>query len=138
MQGAAARVTHLNRLFGQAVVLIVPQTTRNQATRPSMNYSPFQTIQATESRCFKLTPSMLTFLWDDCKRCFWLQARERIYRPRTPFPSVFTKYHEILQQHFEGRRPSSISPTLPRGRIYSSEAWVKSAPLDLPGLIPVS
>ena len=38
----------------------------------------------------KLTPSMLTFLWDECRRCFWLHARG-LPRPRMPFPSVFAR-----------------------------------------------
>ncbi len=76
---------------------------------------------------------MLTFLWDDCPRCFWLKARRGVRRPRMPFPSVFKKYHGVLQNHFIGQCPSVMTPELPAGRCLSVEAWVKSTPLQLPG-----
>lgn len=82
---------------------------------------------------FKLTPSMLTFLWDECPRCFWLQARHGVHPPRTPFPSVFSRYHDILQQYFTGRCPSTLHTSLPRGQCMSRETWVKSVPFDVAG-----
>lgn len=87
-----------------------------------------------EARLFKLTPSMLSFLPDDCLRCFWLRARNGLYGPSMPFPTVFERYHALLQHYFVGRCPSTLSPDLPPGRCLGYETWVKSRPLDLPGI----
>ena len=81
---------------------------------------------------FKLAPSDLTFLWDDCKRCFYLKVRRRIRRPRMPFPSVFSTYHELLQGYAEGQCPSALTGALPPGEVESGERWVQSAPLTVP------
>lgn len=85
----------------------------------------------------KLSPSMLTFLWDGCKRCFWLKARQGLHQPWMPFPSVFERYHEVLQRYFTGRCPSTLHPSLPEGQCLSRETWVASNSLDLPNM-PVS
>src|SRR5690606_31971867 len=79
-------------------------------------------------------PSMLSFLPDDCLRCFWLRARNGLYGPSMPFPTVFERYHALLQHYFVGRCPSTLSPALPPGRCLGYETWVKSRPLDLPGI----
>lgn len=91
---------------------------------------------ATETRSnesYKLSPSTLTFLWDGCKRCFWLKARHGLYQPWMPFPSVFERYHELLQRYFAGRSPAEIHPSLPAGQCLSRETWVESEPIHLPG-----
>lgn len=82
---------------------------------------------------FKLSPSMLTFLWDGCKRCFWLKARHGMHQPWMPFPSVFNRYHDLVQRYFLGRSPSTLHASLPPGQCLSRETWVQSVPLDLPG-----
>ncbi|MEM9665312.1 MAG: PD-(D/E)XK nuclease family protein [Bacteroidota bacterium] len=78
----------------------------------------------------KITPSMLTFLWDDCRRCFWLHAHG-LHQPRMPFPSVFSRYHDALTRYGLGRCPSVLSPSLPPGRFVGGELWVKSRPLTI-------
>ena len=81
----------------------------------------------------KLTPSMLTFLWDECRRCFWLHARG-LPRPRMPFPSVFARYHDVLTRYCLGRSPSTLDAALPPGRFVGGELWVKSRTLELDGV----
>ena len=76
----------------------------------------------------KVTPSMLTFLWDECPRCFWLHARG-VRQPQVPFPSVFARYHEALGRYCLGRCPSELDATLPTGRFVGGELWVKSRPI---------
>jgi hypothetical protein len=83
--------------------------------------------------CYKLTPSMLTYLWDNCPRCFWMLARQGLYRPQMPMPSVFSKYHRMLSRYFIGQDTALLSPSLPPGRCLATEARVKSEPLWLPG-----
>lgn len=69
---------------------------------------------------------MLSFLWEDCARCFWIECRRGLRQPWMPFPSVFAKYHEVLEQYFDGRCPSTIHPSLPQGTCVHDEAWVTS------------
>jgi PD-(D/E)XK nuclease superfamily len=39
--------------------------------------------------CYSLSPSSFAFLYDECPRCFWLQVKHKLYRPRAPFPKMF-------------------------------------------------
>lgn len=39
----------------------------------------------------KLAPSDLTFLWEECQRCFWLKVKGVLKRPSGLFPKVFTR-----------------------------------------------
>ena len=82
-------------------------------------------------RPVKLTPSMLSFLWEDCPRCFWLRTRRGLRRPWLPFPSVFTKYHTVLEAYFADRCPSTLDPALPPGTCVHDETWVASRTLHL-------
>jgi hypothetical protein len=81
----------------------------------------------------KLSPSDLTFLWDECPRCFYLKHVHHIMRPAAPFPSVFGAIDRLMKAHFAGRPASEIDPTLPPGVISVSEKWVESLPIILPG-----
>lgn len=90
-------------------------------------------ITSDPTTVYKLSPSMLTFLWDGCKRCFWLKARHGIHQPWMPFPSVFQRYHELLQRYFTGRCPSTLHPSLPSGQLLSRETWVQSEPISITG-----
>lgn len=89
----------------------------------------------TAAPLFKLTPSMLTFLWDDCRRCFWLHSRG-LHQPRMPFPSVFSRYHDALNRYCLGRCPSELAAALPNGRFLGGELWVKSRLLRLSAAAP--
>ena len=82
-------------------------------------------------RPVKLTPSMLSFLWEDCPRCFWLRARRGLRRPWLPFPSVFSRYHDLLEAYFADRCPAALDPSLPAGTCVHDEAWVASRVLYL-------
>ncbi len=43
----------------------------------------------------KLSPSDLTFLWDECPRCFYLKVTGRLSRPSTAFPSIFSSIDSV-------------------------------------------
>jgi hypothetical protein len=81
----------------------------------------------------KLSPSDLTFLWDECPRCFYLKHIHKITRPSAPFPSVFGAIDRLMKAHFAGRSASEIDPFLPAGVISVSEKWVESVPINLAG-----
>jgi hypothetical protein len=82
---------------------------------------------------YKLSPSDLTFLWDECPRCFYLKVRRGFDRPRAPMPSIFNKIDRLMKSYFEGQPASEIDPSLAGGVVRFGEKWVESLPLSLPG-----
>lgn len=83
---------------------------------------------------YKLSPSMLTFFWDECPRCFYLQVVRGISRPSMAFPKVFTRIDSLMKGLFAGQPTSVISPDLPPGRVAMQGKWVNSAPIGFPAV----
>jgi hypothetical protein len=81
----------------------------------------------------KLSPSDLTFLWDECPRCFYLKYLHGINRPAARFPSIFGAIDRLMKAQFAGRPVSDLDPSLPPGTLTVSEQWVESLPIILPG-----
>jgi hypothetical protein len=48
---------------------------------------------------FKLSPSKLN-LFQECKRCFWLEKHKVWKRPQGIFPSLPSEMDKILKIHF--------------------------------------
>jgi hypothetical protein len=82
---------------------------------------------------WKLSPSDLTFLWDDCPRCFYLKVVHKFNRPPTAFPGIFSKIDSLMKHYFEGRSTSEFTPDLPGGVVKFGGLGVESEPLYLPG-----
>ena len=81
----------------------------------------------------KLSPSDLTFLWDECKRCFYLKYVHKVTRPPAPFPSIFSKIDRLMKEYYQGRPTTDLDPTLPAGTMRFGEKWVESLPITIPG-----
>lgn len=84
---------------------------------------------------YKLSPSMLTFFWDECPRCFYLQVVRGISRPPMAFPKVFGRIDSLMKQLFTDQPTSAIDPGLPPGRVALQGGWVTSAPIEFPGIM---
>ncbi len=82
---------------------------------------------------WKLSPSDLTFLWDECPRCFYLKVVHKFNRPASPFPSIFGKIDLLMKTFFEGKSTQAMHPGLPPGKVLYGEKWVESQPISLPG-----
>ena len=80
---------------------------------------------------YKLSPSDLTFLWDGCKRCFYLKVKHNIVY-RGPFPGMFGKMGDLTSNYYLDKSSSEISPELPPGIVKFREKWVKSVPISFP------
>jgi hypothetical protein len=78
---------------------------------------------------FKLSPSDLTFLWDECPRCFYLKVAMGIPRPPTAFPKIFSNIDLLMKRMFEGKRTEEMIPALQPGEIGPMGKWVESAPI---------
>ena len=84
-------------------------------------------------RVITLPPSDLTFLWKECRRCFWMKTKGIMKRPSSPFPKIFTRLDVQTKDFFFGRRAEEVSPDLRPGRVVFGDRWVKSSPLEVPG-----
>lgn len=78
------------------------------------------------SQLFKLSPSDLTFLWDECKRCFYLKIAKGYRRPSIPFPKIFTRIDLLMKEHYQDKSTISMSAELPEGKVLASGKWVES------------
>jgi len=80
---------------------------------------------------YNLSPSDLTFLWDGCKRCFYLKVKHNIVY-RGPFPGMFGKMGDLTSNFYLDKPSSELSPDLPAGIVKFREKWVKSVPINFP------
>ncbi len=81
---------------------------------------------------WKLSPSDFAFLWEECRRCFYLKVVHGLRRPGS-MPSIFSKIDSIMKRYFAGLTTHQISRELPPGIVAYGEKWVESEPIALPG-----
>ena len=84
-------------------------------------------------RNWKLSPSDFAFLWEECKRCFYLKAAGNFPRPHGLMPKIFTVIDNEMKKALGGRRTETIAPGMPPGVVRFGEKWVESGPIRLPG-----
>lgn len=80
------------------------------------------------SENWKLSPSDLTFLWDECKRCFYLKVRHGFSRPSTAFPKIFGTIDLLMKDIYLGESTRKMTDQLPEGKAMMSGKWVTSTP----------
>ena len=81
----------------------------------------------------RLAPSALTFLYEQCKRCYYLNVVHGIAPPSIALPGVFSKIAGLLKNHYDGKRTSELHPDLPPGVVKYAEKQVKSRTIRFPG-----
>lgn len=86
-----------------------------------------------QRRNWKLSPSDFAFLWEDCKRCFYLKVVHQIYRPRSPMPKIFTVIDSEMKAFYADKRIETIADGAPAGKATHSDEWVQSKPIKVPG-----
>lgn len=82
---------------------------------------------------WKLSPSDFSFLWEECRRCFYLKTVSGFNRPRQPMPKIFTAIDATMKAFYQRLPTSEIDPGLPRGVLLCGDRWVQSQPVELPG-----
>jgi len=87
-----------------------------------------------EATTWTLSPTDLTFLWDECPRCFYKKVALGKPRPRAPFPKVFGLIDRAMKDFYQGERAEVAVPGMPLGVIGGADRWVKSAPIVFPGV----
>jgi hypothetical protein len=83
----------------------------------------------------RLAPSDFAFLWEECRRCFYLKAHKKLYRPRAPFPSIFSTIDLEMKRHMRGLRTTDVIPSMKPGVFLceDNDAWVECTPIKPPG-----
>lgn len=85
-----------------------------------------------KNRLFKLSPSDFAFLYEGCKRCFYLKITHNISQPSMPLPGIFSKIAALLKNHYDGLRTEKLHPALSPGVIKYGEKFVRSKPIEFP------
>lgn len=90
------------------------------------------TISAT---MYRLAPSDFAFLWEECKRCFYLKVHGILPRPRAPFPSIFSKIDLCMKRRMSGLQTNSLIPDMRPGKFLCEEEdpWIECLPITPPG-----
>lgn len=79
---------------------------------------------------YNLSPSDFSYMWDQCRRCFWLKHKTKLRQPGI-FPRVFTQIDGAMRAHFEGRNLKVIFPELRSGIFETKTEWVESKPMQI-------
>lgn len=82
---------------------------------------------------YKINPSALTYTWDGCKHCFYMEVKHKI-TVKTPFPGIFSRMSSLTSEFYLGAQAHDLSPDLPPGIVSLKERNVKSAPISVPGI----
>lgn len=82
---------------------------------------------------YKLSPSDLTYLYDDCKYCFTMKVKYGINRPSIGLPQVFSVIANLQKDYYSGRHTKQFCRQLPEGIVRYGERWVRSTPIPLSG-----
>lgn len=108
-----------------------PLPRRSRCTWKSVSTSTPPTCNSS----FRLAPSDFAFLFEECKRCFYLKVHKQLPRPRAPFPSIFGNIDTAMKRHFRGLRTEDVVPQLPPGTFLceDNDAWVECNPISPPG-----
>lgn len=84
---------------------------------------------------YRLSPSTLTYLYEDCKHCFVLQVKHGVQRPSIGLPWIFTKIANLQKDYYSGRRTEEFCKELPPGVVNYGENWVQSDVINFAGTV---
>lgn len=82
----------------------------------------------------KLSPSDFAFLYQECKRCFYLKVVHGFARPRTTMPGIFSVIDSKMKDRFMNARTETVTVDLPPGEFALSGKRVQSAPIEFEGI----
>ncbi len=82
---------------------------------------------------YKLSPSDLTFLYEQCKHCFVLKVKHGISQPSIPIPGIFSVIAGLQKNYYSDMRTEKFSPDLPPGVVTYGEKRVRSKSIQPAG-----
>ena len=89
-------------------------------------------LEESGTATWALSATDLTFLWDECRRCFYKKVALGQPRPRAPFSKVFSLIDRAMKAVYIGERAEGFVPGMAPGVIGGGDRWVKSAPIVPP------
>ncbi len=75
---------------------------------------------------YKLSPSDFAFLYEECKLCYCLKVKYKIYQPSMPMPGVFSAINTRIQGNLLGKNLRTLNHEIPEGKVINQEGWVDS------------
>lgn len=84
------------------------------------------------NKLYKLSPSSFSFLYEGCKRCFYLSVVYGISQPSIPLPGIFSKIAGLLKNHYDGKHTKELHSAFPDGVVSHGEKCVRSKIIELP------
>lgn len=82
---------------------------------------------------YKITPSEMTFLYEECKHCFVNRVKYGIDRPSIPIPGIFSRIASLQKEYHSDKRTEDFCPELPPGKVVLGEKWIQSKPISFEG-----
>jgi hypothetical protein len=82
-------------------------------------------------RVWTLSPSEFGFLWQECRRCYYLKVTQKDTRPGA-FPKIFQAIDAQMRMRFDGKRTEEVLPHLPPGTLDCGDQRVQSLPIRRP------
>jgi hypothetical protein len=96
--------------------------------------------KTSNTRRTNLSPSALTFSWDNCHRCLWLEYNHQLRVPATmPLVGELAEMQESYFFSASGLAAgnpiltTSMHPDIPLGKVISHGGWVQSTPIKING-----
>jgi hypothetical protein len=111
--------------------MLADQVVYKYSTSEETRASTLEGVAMTENPTFaktRISPSDLTFLWGDCRRCFWLKYRHGVSHTGI-FPGLVTVLSAKQEGWYEGKTSRDFSTTLPTGVVHSTGLMLHSAPI---------
>lgn len=82
---------------------------------------------------YKSSPSDFSFLYEGCKRCFYLKVTSTIAQPSISLPAVFSKIASLLKDRYTGKHARELHPAFPAGRVVLGEKRVQPQSIHVSG-----
>ena len=79
-----------------------------------------------------ISPSDLTFAWDGCHRCLWLNYNHQIKAPL--FMPLVGDLAAMQEATYQGKSSTDMHPDIPEGTVWKLADWVESTKIVVDGV----
>ncbi len=97
---------------------------------PDLSVARGRIVSMSKAREF-ISPSDLTFSWNGCHRCLWLNYNHGVKAPS--FMPLVGELSALQENHFNGALSAHLHPEIKEGRVLDRGGWVKSVPIEYNG-----
>ncbi|OJU62102.1 MAG: hypothetical protein BGO01_00620 [Armatimonadetes bacterium 55-13] len=82
-----------------------------------------------------ISPSDLTFLWEECQACFWDKYRLGLRRPRPVMPAIFNVIDMAIKETLSASTLDTTVRGAPICSVIASDVGVVSIPMSIGGAV---